>query len=63
MKRGWRKAANSWESRLHVTPDPVKVARLVETHGPDAALERWPWIEPRTLGYLPNRGRKMLAAA
>lgn len=62
MTKGWTKAANSWEARVHMTPDPIKVARLVETHGPDAALERWSWIEPRSVQSLAQKGRRLLQA-
>lgn len=60
MTKGWTKAANSWEARVHMTPEPVEVAKLVKTHGTDAALERWSWIEPRTVQSLGQKGRRLL---
>lgn len=48
----------TWNCRIRRTPTPAAVARLAHTHGWDAVLERWSWIDRRTLGTLAAIGRQ-----
>lgn len=40
-------------------PDPVLVARISDTHGLDAAIERWFWVKPGTVAKFAQAGREM----
>lgn len=40
-------------------PDPLLVARISESHGFDAAVGRWFWINPTTLAKIAQAGREM----
>lgn len=42
---------------VHMRPTSIAVARLVASHGSEAAEARWYWINPRTLGDWALRGR------
>jgi hypothetical protein len=53
---------HSWLARVHMTPAPETVARLIETHGAEAAYDRWYSLDPRTVQSLAQKGRKALAA-
>lgn len=44
-------------------PDPIMVAKLIATHGVDAARGRWFWLQPCTLGHLASLGRQRLRYA
>lgn len=54
---------HDWEGRVRKMPRPSEVARLIESHGAEAALERWSWINPRTLGHLAQEGKGTLKRA
>lgn len=54
---------HTWFARVHETPSPQKVARLIETHGAEAAYGRWYWLDQRTIQLMAQKGRKALAAA
>ncbi|MCJ2048796.1 hypothetical protein [Methylobacterium sp. J-070] len=48
---------SSVDSGVYVRPSPVAVARLYESHGAEAALARWHWLNERTLGAMARNGR------
>ncbi|UMY18787.1 hypothetical protein MMB17_05580 [Methylobacterium organophilum] len=54
-----RDTLSSIDRNVYVTPDPVAVAKLFESHGAEAAESRWHWIEPRTLAGLARIGRSL----
>ncbi|SFU92585.1 hypothetical protein SAMN02799631_03169 [Methylobacterium sp. 174MFSha1.1] len=45
---------------VYRSPDPVAVARLVESHGMDAAVGRFYWLSSEGVGKLAQRGREIL---
>jgi len=49
--------ASSVDLGVYVTPTAAAVARLVESHGLDAAVGRWFWMGRRTLLTLAQQGR------
>lgn len=50
-------AARMIDAEIHIDPDPVRVYRLVLSHGVDAAFERWGWLPKAAVGRLAERGR------
>lgn len=53
MSRG----ASSVDAGVYVTPEPAAVARLVASHGLDAAAARWHWMGSRTLLTMAQQAR------
>ncbi len=47
----------SIDNSVYGMPSPAAVARLVDSHGADAAAERWWWLGERTISTLAQRGR------
>ncbi|MEH3146471.1 MAG: hypothetical protein PGN34_14225 [Methylobacterium frigidaeris] len=45
---------------VYQAPDPVAVARLVESHGMDAASDRFFWLSREGVGKLAQHGREIL---
>ncbi|MBY0254557.1 MAG: hypothetical protein K2X54_24785 [Methylobacterium organophilum] len=45
---------------VYRSPDPVAVARLVESHGMDAAAGRFYWLSREGVGKLAQHGREIL---
>lgn len=45
------------EHLIYANPTPEKVAQIVDAYGIDAAMERWHWIEERTLCRYAQVGR------
>lgn len=48
------------ESAVRRSPSAIAVAQLIETHGYEAAQDRWGWISIRTLISLNRQGIKQL---
>lgn len=48
---------SSIDADVYEMPSPALVARLVDSHGADAAAERWWWLGERTISTLAQRGR------
>lgn len=44
----------------YMRPAPEAVARLIASHGAEAAYERWHWMDPRVLSTLARQGRARL---
>ncbi|WP_127753905.1 hypothetical protein [Devosia sp. 1566] len=42
-------ARDGWQTHVFPLPKAIAVAKLVTSHGIDAAAERWHHVEPRTL--------------
>ena len=49
-----------WRLYVNERPDPVKVARIMESHGYHAAVERWGWLSAATVSHLAAEGRKRM---
>jgi len=52
-----------WRLHVHITPDPVKVAQIMESHGYHAAVERWDWLSAGTVSHLATEGRRRMQAS
>lgn len=52
--------ASYLEQRVRKSPKPSVVAQIVEGWGWSTALERWWWLDKRTLGDILSRHRKRL---
>lgn len=50
------------DSAVYQKPDPVKVARLLESHGTEAAEARWHWLSYDSIHHLASVGRQRLNA-
>lgn len=55
--------ATDWDKAVRRRPSPIEIAKLVESHGLDAARERWPHIGHRTFCTDLVRGKALLADA
>lgn len=53
--------ASDWDLAVRRRPSPIEIARLVESHGLDAAKERWPHVGHRTLYIDLEKGKALLA--
>lgn len=47
----------SIDAAIHASPSPALVAQVVDSHGAEAAQERWHWLGERTISTLAQRGR------
>lgn len=55
--------ASSVDSHAYVTPTAAAVAKLVESHGLEAACSRWHWMGQMTLCTLARQGRAATGVA
>lgn len=51
------------DQAAYMRPKPEAVARLVASHGLEAAAARWHWMDERTLGAIARTGRAVLGEA
>lgn len=51
------------DQAAYMRPKPEAVARLVASHGMEAAATRWHWMDERTLGAITRTGRAVLGEA
>lgn len=55
-----KRAASSTDDYAYAAPDPVAVAKLVDSHGMDAACARWHWKTSSALSGIAKEGRSIL---
>lgn len=51
-------AHSDWHTEVFPLQKPIAVAKLVASHGMDAAIERWSHVDARTIYNLDRAGRK-----
>ena len=52
--------SQDWTAGVHKRPSAIEVARLHDSHGLEACIERWNWLGARTISSLVRAGRRQL---
>ena len=57
---GYEQARSIWNAAIDKRPSAIEVAKLHDSHGLEACIERWNWLGPRTISSLVRAGRRQL---